>query len=162
MTKTQPATLIALVVLGALGGILLQMALAATGQPRLRPEFTLAVTLLLIGVAVIALAVPVRRAVRGTATARIDPFYATRVVVLAKASSLSGALLTGLALGVVIELFTRSGGPPADSYLRAFAALAGAIALLIGGAVAEYLCRVPPRDDDELGPPPSPEQAHGG
>ncbi|MBK0296600.1 DUF3180 family protein, partial [Bacillus sp. S34] len=38
----------------------------------------------------------------------VDPLYATRVVVLAKASSICGALFGGFALGLVVYLLTRS------------------------------------------------------
>ncbi|CAN5313305.1 hypothetical protein BH11ACT3_BH11ACT3_17010 [soil metagenome] len=162
MSRTGAGTLAALVLLGAVAGFLLQLGLAAASQPKLRPEYTLAFTLLLIAVTVVVLAWPVRRATRASATTRVDPFYATRVVVLAKASALGGALLTGAAVGFVVEVLTRSGAPTTDAYLRVFATLGGAVALLIGGLVAEFLCRVPPRDDDELGPPPGPEHVHGG
>lgn len=162
MKRTGPGTLIGLVAVGAVAGFLLQVALAAASQPKLRPDYLLPLTLVVVGITVVILAVPVRRATRVGATTTIDPFYATRVVVLAKASALSGALMTGVALGLVVEVITRSGGPLADSYLRMFLTLGGAVVLLIGGLVAEFLCRVPPRDDDELGPPPGPEHVHGG
>jgi Protein of unknown function (DUF3180) len=162
MNRTRPTTLTGLVAVGAVVGFLLQVALAAASQPKLRPDYVLSLTLLVIAATVVVLAIPVRRATRSRGSVRIDPFYATRVVALAKASALSGALLTGVALGFVIEVLVRSGGPATDSYLRMFATLGGAVALLIAGLIAEYLCRVPPRDDDELGPPPAPEQVHGG
>ncbi len=104
------------------------------------------------------LAIPVRRATRGNPAHRVDPFYATRVVVLAKASALGGALLAGGGLGLVIELVLRSGAPGTDAYLRVFSVLGGGIALLIGGLVAELLCTVPKdggEDPDAGGPAPA-------
>ncbi|HTE61205.1 MAG TPA: DUF3180 family protein, partial [Solirubrobacteraceae bacterium] len=120
-----------------------------------RPEFTLAITLVLVGAAVIALAVPVRRATRGNPEHRVDPFYATRVVGLAKASAIGGALVAGVGLGLVLELVLRSGAPAADAYLRVLSVLGGGIGLLVGGLVAEFLCTVPPGadDDPDAGPP---------
>lgn len=157
MTRTRPVTLIVLAILGAGAGILLQAVLAALGQPKLRPEYTLAVTLVFVAAAAVALAVPVRRATRGNPAHRVDPFYATRVVVLAKASALGGALLSGVGLGLVVELLLRSGGAvaAADAYLRVFSVLGGGVALLIGGLVAELLCTVPKDggDDPDAGPP---------
>lgn len=162
MTRTKPTTLVLLGVIGAVGAMLAQIVLAGNSQPKLRPEFTLAATLLLIGIVVVVLALPVRRATRGSLTGPIDPFYATRVLVLGKAASLGGAALTGVAAGLVLEVFTRSGSPTSDSYLRVIATLVGAIALLVGGLVAEHLCRVPPRDDDDdNGPPLGPEHVRG-
>ena len=154
MTRTRPWTLVVLAVLGAGAGILLQSLLAALGQPKLRPEFTLAITLVLIATAAVALAVPVRRATRGNPAHRVDPFYATRVVVLAKASAIGGALLSGAGLGLVVELALRSGAPGGDAFLRVFSVLGGGVVLMIGGLVAEALCTVPKDsgDDPDAGP----------
>lgn len=149
MTRSRPATLIVLAIVGTVAGILLQTVLASLGHAKLRPEYTLALTLLLVGVAAIALAVPVRRATRGTRRQRVDPFYAMRVVVLAKACAIGGALLAGGGAGLVLELVLRSGAPGADAYLRALAVLGGGIVLLVGGLVAEYLCTVPRDSDDD-------------
>jgi hypothetical protein len=151
MKHTRPSTLIVLAFLGGLGGYFVQLALASTSQAKLRPEYTLAITLLFIAVLVIALAVPIRRATRSKVRRHIDPFYATRVVVLAKASSLGGALLAGVATGFLIELLTRSGTPTTDSFARALTTLGASVALLIAGLVAERLCTVPPDDDKPAG-----------
>lgn len=153
MKRTRAATLVALAAMGAGGGFLLQVALAAAGFPKFRPEYTMALSLLFIAGVVIALAVPIRRATRGTVRTRIDPFHATRVVLLAKASSLAGALLGGVGVGLLVELLTRSGGLNSDSLVRSLAALGGAVALLIAGLVGEYLCTVPPSEDGDAAPP---------
>lgn len=158
MTRTRPITLVVLAVLGAGAAVVLQSVLAALGLAKLRPEYTLAITLVLIAAAAVALAIPVRRATRGNPAHRVDPFYATRVVVLAKASAIGGALLSGAGLGLVIELVLRSGAPGTDAYLRVFSVLGGGVALLIGGLVAELLCTVPKDggdDPDAGGPAPA-------
>jgi hypothetical protein len=148
MTRTRISTVLALAVFGAVLAFGAQLALAALGQPKFAPEFVMALSLLFIAGIVLALAIPIRRATRGTVTARIDPFHATRVVLLAKASSLAGALLSGAALGLVLELVVRSAGINTDSLLRALAVSGGAIALVVAGLVGEYLCTVPPEDQD--------------
>jgi hypothetical protein len=155
MTRSTPGPLIVVGVIGAVIGILAQAGLAAFNMPKLRPEYSLAITLVLIGAAAIALAVPVRRATRGNPLHRVDPFYATRVVAIAKAAALGGALIAGVGLGLVIELAIRSGGPGTDAYLRVFSVLFGGLGLLAGGLVAEFLCTVPPPDDEDpdAGPP---------
>ncbi len=103
---------------------------------------------MIIAALVVLLAVPVRRAVHGTVQRRIDPFYATRVVILAKACSIAGALLAGGTLGLLVDLLVR-GAPNADALARILTSLGGGILLLVGGLIAEYLCRVPPHDDDD-------------
>lgn len=148
MTRTRVSTLVIFVAVGAAAGFLMQFALAAGSLPKYQPEYTLALSLLFIAGIAIALAVPIRRATQGKVPTRIDPFHATRVVLFAKASSIVGALLTGGAIGLLAELVARSGGLNTDSLLRSLAVLGGAIAVLIAGLVSEFLCTVPPDDDD--------------
>jgi len=148
VTRTRVSTLVFLVTVGAAAGFLVQVALAAGSLPKYQPEYTLALSLLFIAGITIALAVPIRRATRATVRTRIDPFHATRVVVFAKASSLAGALLTGAAAGLLAELLVRNGGLNTDSLLRSLAVLVGAIAVLVAGLVGEFLCTVPPGDDE--------------
>lgn len=153
MRPTRPSTVVALLLVGAGVGFLLQGALASAALPKFVPTYPVAISLVVIAAVVIALAVPIRRATRATVRTRIDPFHATRVVVLSKASSLAGALLTGAALGLLLELFVRSSGLNADPLLKTLAVLGGAVALLVAGLVGEFLCTVPPTDDDpELHP----------
>lgn len=148
MTRTKASTLVVLASIGGGVGFLVQFALAAAGLQRYRPEYTLALSLLFLAAVVIALAVPIRRATRGAVRTHIDPFHATRVVLFAKASSIAGALLTGAAVGLLAEVLVRSGGVNSDSLVRTLAVLGGAIALLVAGLVGEWLCTVPPPDDD--------------
>ncbi len=157
MTRSTPGPLVVVGAIGIVIGVLVQVALAGMNLPKLRPEFSLAITLVLIGAAAIALAVPVRRATRGNPAYRVDPVYATKVVVLAKASALGGALVAGVGLGLVFELAVRSGAPGLDAWLRVLSVLGGGIGLLAGGLIAEFLCRVPRADDDDpdAGPPPA-------
>jgi hypothetical protein len=154
MTRTKATTLVVLVVIGTGAGLVLQAVLAALSMPKLRPEFTLAVTLVVIGAAVVALALPVRRATRGNPAHRVDPFYATNVVGFAKASALGGALLGGFGLGLVVELVFRSGAPGSDLYLRVSSVFVGGLILMVAGLIAEFLCTVPkrPDDDPDVGP----------
>jgi hypothetical protein len=149
VTRTKPLHLVLLALLG--GGVLwfTETALAASGRPVLIPPFTLGVALLLIGVIIVMMALPVRRVSRGVPNARVDPFYATRVVMLAKASSLGGALLAGAGLGVALYLLSRSVLPGVGSVTMAFATTVGAVLLLVAGLVAEHMCTIPPEDDDK-------------
>jgi hypothetical protein len=147
MKHTRPSTMVAFAVIGVVGGWFLDAALAAMGEPVIVPPYSLAVVLVILAVLVVVAAVPVRRAVRdGT---RVDPFYAMRVVVLAKASTLTASLLAGGGVGILIYLLSRPVVPGPGAALMALAAAGGAIALLIGGLVAERMCTVPPEDDED-------------
>jgi len=152
MSRTKPTHLVLLAVLG--GGLawLLEVALTASGRAVVIPPFTLALALAAIGVIVVLMALPIRRATRGTATARVDPFYAARTAMLAKASSLSGALIGGAGLGIAVYLLSRS-VPAVGSVTMAFATAAGAILLLVGGLIAESMCTIPPDDSTPDGTP---------
>lgn len=145
MTRTKPTVLVLLAVFG--GGLawLLEVALTASGRAIVLPPFTLAFALFAIGVIVVLMALPVRRATRGTATKRVDPFYAARTAMLAKASSLSGAIVGGAGLGIAAYLLSRS-VPAVGSVTMALATAVGAILLLIAGLVAEHMCTIPPDD----------------
>jgi hypothetical protein len=146
--RTNPLNLALLGAFGAVGAWFAQTALVASGRPATIPPLTLAFALVAIAVIIVAMALPVRRVTRRVAGARIDPFYATRVVTLAKASSLGGALLGGAGLGILAFLLTRSVVPGLGSITAAIAAAVGALVLLIAGLVAEHMCTLPPDDDE--------------
>jgi hypothetical protein len=148
MTRTRPLTLILFAVLGGAATWLIEVALISSGRPAVVPPVTLALALGVIGVLDVALALPIRRAVRDRTRPRVDPFYATRVAIFAKASSIAGSLVAGVGLGMLIFLSTRS-VLAVGSILLAVATIVGAVILLVGGLVAEYLCSIPPDDDDQ-------------
>ena len=159
MTRTRPSMLLLLALLGGGAGWFLETVLVSAGSPAFIPPYTLAVALALIGVIVVVIARPVYRAVRRTATTRVDPFYATRVVVLAKASSLTGAIFAGMALGVLLFLLTRSVVPAGGTIAMTVVTVAGALILLAGGLIAEKMCTLPPDDDDPTQLPASQDHA---
>ena len=148
MTRTRPSLLLLLALLGGGAGWLLETVLVSSGRPAFIPSYPLAIALAGIGVIVVLIARPVYRAVRRTATTRVDPFYATRAVVLAKASSLTGALFGGVALGVLVFLLTRSVVPTGAAVAMTIVTVAGSIILLAGGLIAEKMCTLPPDDED--------------
>jgi uncharacterized membrane protein len=146
MKRTSASVIVLLAALGGAAGWFLEVARVASGAPVVVPPYTLAVVLGLIGVIIVIYALPVWRVVNGTAKKSVDPFYATRVVLLAKASSLTGALVGGFALGVVAFLLSRSVITGGTVAMAAFTTL-GAAMLLAGGLIAEKMCTLPPDDD---------------
>ena len=75
---------------------------------------------------------------------------------LAKASSLGGALLGGGGLGIVGYLLSRSVVASPNAVTMSVVAAAGAILLLVAGLVAEHMCSIPPGDEkrDDGAPDP--------
>ncbi|RXZ45219.1 DUF3180 domain-containing protein [Agromyces binzhouensis] len=151
MNRTHASTLVAFAVVGLAVGYLGELALVAGGATALVPPISLAVTLIGIGAIVVLVAWPIRQAVRGERSRRVDPFRAARIAVLAKASSVTGALVLGVGIGITIFLLTRSVLPPAGTIWMAVATAIGAALLLIGGLVAEHFCTLPPDDPEEEG-----------
>lgn len=148
VSRTGPAELVALAIIGAAVGWLGEVLLTASGRPIVIPSLSLAVSVFLIAVVVVVLAVPVFRSSRGLRKERVNPFYALRVVVLAKASSFAGALLSGGALAIVVYLLSRTVSPGGASITSSLVVSGAAVGLLVAGLVAEHLCTVPPDDDD--------------
>lgn len=149
MNRTRPTSLIGLGVLGLVVGFLGELAASGTGVAVFIPPLTLPITLVAVAIIVVAFAVPIRRSVRGRSSRRIDPFQATRIVVLAKACSLSGALLTGAGAGILIYILTRDVLPASNAVLLTALGTAGAVILLVAGLVAEFFCTLPPDDKDD-------------
>ncbi len=149
MKRTRPTPLIGLGVAGIVIGFLVELGAAGAGVAVFIPPLTLPLTLIAIAAIVIGFAIPIRRATHAKTRTRIDPFRAMRVAVLAKACSLSGALLTGSGIGVLSYLFSRSVLPASGAIWQAVAATLGATVLLTAGLVAEYLCTLPPEDEDK-------------
>ncbi|KGA21156.1 hypothetical protein GM51_3285, partial [freshwater metagenome] len=86
MKRTTAGIIVVLVVVAAVAGYLIELAIVANGGFAFAPPVSLPITLTAIAIVIVALAVPVRRRVTGKRKDRLDPFYAVRVAVLAKSS----------------------------------------------------------------------------
>ncbi len=103
-------------------------------------------SLLLVGLVELQTAAITRRRLRGEAgTKPIEPITVARLVVLAKASSLTGAALAGAWAGVLAYTAPRAGefGTAASDALTAGLGVAAAVVLVAGALVLERVCRVP-------------------
>ena len=76
------------------------------------------------------------------------PLFVSRMVALAKASSLAAAAIAGLAAGFVIYLSGSLNAPvPRQDALAAAVTLAAAVVLACAALYLEYCCRVPDAPD---------------
>lgn len=155
MKKTHPVTIATLGLVGVALGWLLQVGLVAAGRAALVPPISYAAVLVVFAVAIVAVAVPVRRVAKGKPDElgrrpKIDPFYATRVLALAKAAAITGAFLTGGTLALLVHLVTRP-VVNSGSLLPAILGVVASAAVLVAGIVAEEMCRIPPgeKGDEE-------------
>ena len=149
MRRTSALALLGLAVAGAVVGWLLQVGLVAAGSPSYIPPVTLYSVLFLLAAVLLLLGNPVRRVVRGTATRPLDPFFAMRVLLLAKASGLTGALLVGAAAALLVYAVTRTGTTATPAFWPDVLTGVGALALSAAGLVVEWWCRIPPQDRAE-------------
>jgi len=156
MKRTGAVPLLAAGVIGLVVGFLIDQMLTATAQPTFTPSLMLPVLLVLLGAITVALAVPIRRATTGADGRRVDPFHAVRIAMLARASSIVGAAVTGVAVGLVLFLLTRPVSPSLGSTSAVLAAAAGGIVLVVAGLVAEHLCTIRKDDDDDQPGPADP------
>jgi Protein of unknown function (DUF3180) len=78
------------------------------------------------------------------------PLFVSRLVALAKASSLAAAVIAGLAAGFVIYLSgSLNATVPRQDALTAAVTLACAVVLACAALYLEYCCRVPKAPDRE-------------
>jgi hypothetical protein len=118
----------------------------------------LLITLAAISAVLLALSIPIwryRNALKQSSTKRpkrVDPFYAVRVLLLAKASSLAGVLFASWHLGVVV--FQLSGAVVVQGLvLQNSIGFVASTLLVVAALVTEQICRLP-QDQD-----PDPDQA---
>lgn len=88
---------------------------------------------------------------RKPGTPGVDPLLVARWVVLAKASSLAGAIFGGAYGGVAVWAIVERGTLRVadDNLVPAIAGLVGGLALVAAALWLEHTCRVPPSPDDE-------------
>lgn len=156
MKRTKAGTIVAAVAIGVFLGFAIDQVLTVTGRPTFTPSFLLPILLVLLGLALVAFALPIRRATAGTDQARVDPFRAVRIAMLAKASALVGAAVAGVAGGLLAFLLTRPVAPSLGSTGAVVAAIVGGLVLVAASLVAEHLCTIRKDDDDEHPGPPEP------
>jgi len=154
MKRTSVSVLVLAAVLGAVAGFGVDQLLTSAGRATFTPSLLLPVLLVLLGGADLAFALPIRRAITGRDPRPLDPFRAVRVAMLAKASSVVGAVVAGVAAGLLAFLLTRP-VTPVGSVVAVVATLLAALVLLAAALVAEHLCTIRKDDDDEH---PGPEE----
>ena len=112
-------------------------------------------TIAFLGLAELLTATSVRaRLQRRPGTTRIDPLIVARLVALAKASSVGGALVLG-AYGGILAYTLQELGNPSKAHDAAASGLGvgASLLLLLAALLLERVCRVPGPPDDDNEPP---------
>lgn len=155
-TKVRDLALVALI-LAVLGWLLIRQIYGSL------PALSFIAPLSLLGLGVVEL-VAARalhaRINRAPGAGRVDPLQAARALALAKASSVAGAVFTGLWIGLLAHTVPNLGflaAAQGDTIVGGLGVVGGVL-LTVAGLVLERACRTPedPRDrdgrDDRLGP----------
>ena len=132
-------------------GFLIPRILVVNGGKVPITSLNLILTLPIIGILLLVAAIPMiryRRALAAqlktptsTRPKRVNPFYAVRLVMMAKAIAISGSIFTGWHLGLV---WTQLTSPVvAGSIVQNTLGLVGSIVMLIAGIIVERICRLP-------------------
>lgn len=153
MKATKPLSLLWVAIPGTLlsYGVVAILVMRGLAVP-LSPN-NLSLTLVAIAVVLALLAIPIfryRAQLRNPKTnqraKRVDPFYAVRVVLLAKATTLAGTLFLSWHLGVIAyQLFA-----PIlifSSMARNVFGLVASALMIASGLIVEYWCRLPEDGD---------------
>ena len=148
MKRTNPLVLVGLTPFGFALGFLVDWAFVTRGFGAIQIPWSLAITTVVLGIVVVVLGSRVRWATVPKPGRRIDPILAVQILTLAKASSVTGALLTGAVGGVLAFTLTR---PVVSTNLvpSAIAGVVASIVLTVCAIIAERLCRIPPPSDPE-------------
>jgi hypothetical protein len=105
-----------------------------------------------------------RARIQGRRGARpAPPLFVARMVALAKASSMTAALLAGVCTGFIVYLSGMTNAPtPRGDLVNASLSFGACLVLIAAALFLEYCCRVPktPDDDDSVPPPPRPSPFH--
>jgi len=114
----------------------------------------LIVTLAAIALILLGLSVPIWRYkasltqyTKGPRPKRVDPFYAVRVVLLAKASAITGSGFVGWHLGAMIAQLSLPVSFTAALVQNSFG-LVASVVLTVAAIVAEQICRLPDEPKD--------------
>jgi uncharacterized protein DUF3180 len=141
-----------LVVVGVIAAVVVNLILLV-GYDSLPPLPTLAGgTLFVLAVIELGFAVVLRpRLARKPGTRPVPALQAVRVVALAKASSLLGAIMAGAALGALVYLVPKRAAliVAAHDTTSAVVALVSGAALIAAALWLEYCCRAPEDPDDQ-------------
>ena len=152
MRPTRFLTLLGVVAIDGFVALIASDLFVRQGRQVFIAPASLAFTLPAIAILLAAFAWPMIRYRRDLASAlkskvtkpvkRVDPFYAVRVLILSKASSLTSSAILGWQLGVVFYLLSRP-AQVADSMTRTVTAGIGAAILLTVALIIERICRLP-------------------
>lgn len=156
MRQTRILTLVLAAIVSAVGAYSIVKIAVSSGLQVPVSQWSLILTLVVIGTVVLILAIPMiryRRALQSLVTAkstakpkRVDPFYAYRLLLLAKATAISGTLFLGWHFGILAYQFAA---PVLAGALlpRSISGCAASVFMAVAGLIVERICKLPDADN---------------
>jgi hypothetical protein len=153
MQPISPSRVSALGVAALASGFMVAEVLVGYGSPFPVSPASVALSLAVIGIGVFSASFPISRyrkaREQGLTAKRPNPFTAFRILLFARAATITAAGFLGWFTGQLLWLFTR--GNPVEGLVTATAlGVAGSALMLILGFLAELNCRAPKDSDSEV------------
>lgn len=155
MKPTKAGSVIAVVFGASVIAFLVVRLMVSNGMPIPTSPTNLLLALAFIAVVILGLSVPIWRYKTalaqyktGTRPKRVDPFYAVRVVLLAKASALTGAGFVGWHLGALVAQLSLPVSFTAALLQNSFG-LVASLVLMAAAIISEQICRLPDEPNNE-------------
>ncbi|WP_237205598.1 DUF3180 domain-containing protein [Rothia nasimurium] len=153
--KLRSRALALLAGVGVASGAVLNLLSVQSGGPELSlPALTLLAALILAGLALYFARQVYRysRVETRKNAGSMNPLMAARVAVFAQALALTGALVGGWQVAILVyQLGLLTSRALAQPLVESSVALVGGLVMLVAGIVAENWCKIPPGDQDAGG-----------
>jgi hypothetical protein len=148
-----PTLVLVAVVAAALGWVLFSRFYGSLPPVSLLPALTLLVLAVVEGITAVSTR---SRVERRPGTQPVNPLTVARYVLIAKASSVAGAIFLGGYAGILAWVLAHRGrlAAAADDVLPAALGAGASVLLVLAALLLERSCRIPDRPDDEDEPPP--------
>lgn len=154
MKNLPPSQLLIFLAVGFIAGLSSSQLLTSLGNSFLVSPISMLIVLPVIAIGIVLASYPVHHYRKkaeshesGPRPTRPNPFYAFRVLLVARAIALTGSLFAGWHLGQLLWLISFSVAP-VGLVLPTVLGLLGGASMLGGGLLGEYNCRAP-RDPGE-------------
>ena len=146
MQRTSSSTLAVWAVIGTVLAIVAAGVLESQGFSLPGLPWFAVIGMLVLSAILLLLGWPIKKWNDGDRTKEIDPLQAARVAIMAKASALTGAGLSGWYLGNAGYYFLSAPGIRNDIAAGMLVAMISAAVLMIVGMIVEGFCEIPPQD----------------
>lgn len=146
MQRMSQLALWAALSIGMAIGLFLQFFLASRGKAPLSPPLSMPLMLVLLVALLLIFGLRLRQQIR-RGTGAVNPFQAVRVLALARAGQIVGAVFGGFGIGLLLSLLGRTVPAALEVWLPMLLTVLSGFTLAVCGIIIERICQIPPGDD---------------